>query len=184
VVPPQRAEETEVAIVRKFDIAIDPGLRHLGLAVAVDGHIAYASLVRNGSKSRGPDAWLGMAHAVKQDLERLGLRGEWAETVIVEKMQVYDRANHKEKGKRVDPDDLLELAGVTGAIVGRVFHFSLYRHVSAAEWKGQVPKDVMVERIRGKLSQDVLGQILEVPKSYQHNVIDACGLMMFHLTGG
>lgn len=50
-------------------------------------------------------------------------------------------------------------------------------------WKGQVPKDIMLNRIVAKLS-DTEKQILESKnyiKSKKHNVIDAIGLGLFKL---
>lgn len=166
-------------------IAVDPGLREMGVAVARDGEVVQALLVRNPiRRGRGPAAWRGMAEALADALvEGRSVSKVVGSTVIIEKMKVYTQGKAKEKGD-IDPDNLLELAGVSGALVGGVLHdASEFIHIIPSVWKGQVPKDVHNNRIRAALPANVREQIDAYPKTLQHNVVDACGILLWHLRG-
>jgi hypothetical protein len=98
-------------------------------------------------------------------------------TIAIEKPQVYTQS--KLKG---DPNDLITLAlmaGATCAVLGKKTQVAEYL---PRQWKGQVPKEIMANRIAGKLSQTEHG-VIEMPraKSYRHNVWDAVGIGLHHL---
>lgn len=146
-------------------LAIDPGLRGCGAAVFHDGVLFEASYVRSPAKTgNGPKAWRAMAEAV-----RIFSRGLIIDDLVLEVPQVYVRG----KG---DPADLIDLAGVDGAIVGRVMPAREHGY-KPREWKGAVPKDVHHARIRKTLSENEL-RLLEnsAPPSLRHNVLDAIAL--------
>lgn len=82
-----------------------------------------------------------------------------------------------------DPNDLLSLSAVVGAIMGKYAHrgnVTLYR---PKHWKGQVPKQAMVKRILGKLDAEELASYDEAKytKGIAHNVADAIGIGLYHL---
>ncbi len=146
-------------------LAIDPGLRGCGAAVFHDGVLFEASYVRSPAKTgNGPKAWRAMAEAV-----RLFAQGHLIDALVLEVPQVYTRG----KG---DPDDLIELAGVDGAILGRLMPVQQYGY-KPREWKGSVPKDIHHARVRKTLTE-AERQILEnsAPASLRHNVLDAIAL--------
>lgn len=155
-------------------LAIDPGLRGCGCAVFTEGSKALlwgAGYVRNPLEAGdGPGAWLNMASAVFAWSEDIN-------SVVIELPRVYQGA--QQKG---DPEDLIQLAALTGAISERLA--SAGGHIATvrpSEWKGQVPKDIMNMRILSKLSVEELAVIKHVGKTKDHNVIDAIGIGMFHL---
>jgi hypothetical protein len=146
-------------------VSIDPGLQVCGLAAWQDGALVRARLVKNPR-----DDWTGMLGAVDEEINRwAGLDDE----IIIELPQVYQRI--KSKG---DPNDLVRIAVLVGAIVARRTH-KLYL---PAEWKGQTPKDVTELRARKRLSEEELAHVeLPTAKGLTHNVWDAVGLGLRHL---
>lgn len=150
-------------------VSIDPGVRLCGVAVFEDGELASAWL----SKSSG---WRTMAYCVVSDLQkRYPLEVLEPGRLVIEKPQIYTQ--NKLKG---DPNDLIDLACVVGALGVLMIRQELTTYLPR-QWKGQVPKHVMIERIKGKLSEDERKRI-ELPsaKSLQHNVWDAVGIGLHH----
>jgi hypothetical protein len=154
-------------------ISCDPGLRVLGLAVFYKGDLVHAELVKNPVlKARGPEAWWGMATAA-----RLKLKDGWLapDMYVVEVPQVY-----RFGGASTDPDDLIQLAGIGGA-VGSIIKPTSARGYYPRQWKGQVPKEIMIKRIETKLASQEVAAIVKCPPSLRHNVVDAIGIGLFHL---
>lgn len=90
----------------------------------------------------------------------------------VEKPQVYDVS--KQKG---DQKDIVNLAITVGALAGCwASKGGVFVLFEPREWKGQVPKDIMLSRIVDKLMEEEVAIIPKLPKSKLHNVIDAVGI--------
>lgn len=96
--------------------------------------------------------------------------------VIIERPQIYPG-----RGTRVNPNDLITLA----IQVGEYTEFFRSRgcaieHVLPHCWKGSVDPDVLCRRIVAALPSAEASRldscISNVPKSKQHNVIDAVGI--------
>lgn len=85
-------------------------------------------------------------------------------------------------GGKGDPNDLIDLAVKAGEIRGR---FSWQRSIEAhpATWKGSVPKDVHHRRVLAALSAEEVALLPKTPRSkkYDHNMLDAVGLGLWHL---
>jgi hypothetical protein len=118
-----------------------------------------------------------MAHHVAQQVKGIAL-----DTVVIERPQVY--VHSRAKG---DPNDLITLALVAGAIAGgmRTSRTKLlvveYR---PAEWKGQVPKHVMEKRVKRSLAEHEHERVqLPSAGALAHNVWDAIGIGLHHLRG-
>lgn len=160
-------------------ISLDPGLRLCGVAVFRDGVLTWAGLARNTNLTdRGAQAWLSMADAVMHALP-MGTLLRPPDLLVHELMQVYE--TKRQKG---DPADLIELAGVSGAVVGTLDPRRAISYLPR-EWKGQIGKEVHHPRARSKLSEQeaaTLDRCLEsVPVSLRHNVMDAVALGLFQL---
>lgn len=143
--------------------AIDPGLRHCGVALfGNDSLLRSATVVNSPAVGRGPAAWNQMALAV----------AHWVAgfLAVIEVPRIYPRGDQR-KG---DLNDLLEVAGVVGAIAGRAHNVI---GVYPADWKGQVPKNVMNKRVLGLLSAAERSRIT----SFDHNALDAVGIGLHHL---
>jgi hypothetical protein len=141
-------------------IAIDPGTKHLGVAIFEDGFLYHAFLL----------SW--PAHEIVEPFGRAD--------VVIEKPQVY--VGSRQKG---DPNDLIDLAIIAGRVAEQLSPFTrdLYFY-RPNQWKGNVPKDIHHERIKTRLEKQGVLTNVEIPrtKSLAHNVWDAVGLGLYHLT--
>jgi hypothetical protein len=167
-------------------VAIDPGLRVLGMAEFEDGALTGAHLVRNPNQTdRGAQAWLAIA------IETLRAAGAAEPDLLVhELMQVYDT-----KGQKGDQADLIELAGVAGTVAGVLFAERALSYVPR-EWKGNLPKKVHHKRGVAALYTAELETLMECPdapadlvtfletasaEALFRNVLDAVCLGLFQL---
>lgn len=162
--------------------AIDPGLRVCGVSLFVDNVLRSAGLVKSSNeKDRGMTAWRDMALAVLQWLGDNGpTTGGFLNILAGERMQVY--SGSKQEG---DPNDLIELAGVLGAVSCRLLPRICVTY-SPRDWKEQTRKPapgtdpesyVIAVRCRKRLTVEEQTRIqLPTAKSLQHNVWDAIGI--------
>ncbi|RJS14631.1 hypothetical protein DRW03_34725 [Corallococcus sp. H22C18031201] len=173
--------------VRCILVSLDPGLRECGVALFdVDtGELLAAGMPTNPEKrARGLAAWAPMGTAVAAFVSShlAPLRTDSAAvsvTVACECPQVYTAG--KSKG---DPNDLIELAGVVGRVAGAL-GAATETSVLPREWKGTLDGDVMVERIKSRLSERPHEHLrIQLPRAAdkQHNVWDAIGVGL-HVLG-
>lgn len=159
-------------------IAFDPGLRCSGISFFADGVLVDARIARisqgAGRDCRGAHA---MASAVLKTVADRPL--DPPVEVIYERPQVYM------SGAGGDPDDVMQLAYVNGAVAGRLTTIHRPRDLRfkgyyARQWKGQVPKNIHHSRVREALDDDELGRLDSgldgVAASLRHNALDAVGL--------
>lgn len=151
-------------------LACDPGLRNCAISVWADGVLTLACLVSNPlDVERGPKAWLEMARSVQAQYP-LGL-----DTLVVELQQKDRRA--------FNADDMFEVCGVAGAIVGcydgRSKEVVGYK---PGTWS-KIPKDIRHARLKapGVLSNEEWKTVAECPPGLLHNVLDAICLGLYHL---
>lgn len=155
-------------------LAIDPGVKATGWAIFERGQLKACGVAR-ANKS------LNQVESIREVVERVAI--EWEEymgfsyrpkLLVAERPQVYRQAQLKG-----DPNDLIPLAIIDGVIWERFkpegVSFPLPR-----EWKGQVPKSVMANRILESLNKRELETVKELlertPSSLRHNGYDAIGL--------
>ena len=103
-----------------------------------------------------------------------GVPPNWNDTLIIELPQVY--MGSKSKGS---PNDLIKVAFAAGqTVMGRV-----YETVSPRQWKGTIKKEAMLKRILSRLDDRELSLLkgLGLPKTVEHNVIDAVGIGLWKL---
>ncbi|MFG0245714.1 MAG: hypothetical protein ACF8MF_06670 [Phycisphaerales bacterium JB052] len=162
-------------------ITLDPGLRCCGLAYFRKGKLVHAGCAVNpytaSTKIRDVPAWLGVAESCRELIYEW-LRGSRATQIVYEMPTVYVDGY-------ADPNDLMQLAGVLGAIAG-MFPEVPWEGFLPAQWKGQLDKGVHHARIKEfflsphevrKLEVD-LG---EINAGLQHNALDAVGLGLHYL---
>jgi len=159
-------------------LAIDPGLRWCGVAVG-DGKskvLTNCALVKNPeTQRRDGAAWGAMARTVKAWADA---QGPFAQVICETPMQ-YQAGHHG--GKRVDPDDILQLQGVVGAISALLGTDSVpVTTIYPYSWKGQLPKDVCFTRIKSRLTdtEAALLQHAKCAESLRHNIGDAVGIYL------
>lgn len=154
-------------------LALDPGLRCVGVALFRDGALVRAAALRGPARGRGPSVWAAYAPLVQDwlpmSVELLIGKGG---TVLVEQMQVHAHGG-------ADPADILELAGVSGAVVGAlsVAGWSAAGAL-ARDWKGQIPRDVFGARVEGHLRDEGLLHLVEPTSraTERNDIMHAVGL--------
>jgi hypothetical protein len=152
-------------------VSVDPGNDGCGVALwSVSGELLRAGYAAPRRRLPEPAArWMEVAHAV------IGYAGVLnPEDVAIEVPQVYP-------DDPVPPNDLITLAMVAGVVLGHLSPLRATRYLPR-EWKGQVPKKVQHERLRAHLKSAELGRLDLPAPSLQHNVWDAIGIGMHHLT--
>ena len=153
-------------------LAVDPGLRGCGVALFDDSALQWASYVENIMRDgRGPPRHGAMARRVHNVVSS---QFGFVKNLVVEFPRIYPKGP---KDRRSDPNDLLDVAGVAGALA------AIYEEVCwvfPQEWKGQVPKEVMNARVMKRLTPEEAGRIVSVG-SKDHNTLDAVGIGLHHL---
>lgn len=151
-------------------LSIDPGLRTTGVALWQNSLLVEAKLLQGDKKANGSEAWRAIGYALIPMVNAL------VERVIVELPQVYVASRSK-----ADPNDLIQLAAVVGTIGGMLRDVPM-QTVLPRQWKGNIDKAIMVERIQSKLSAKEKGVVkLPSAKSLSHNVWDAIGVGLWYL---
>lgn len=148
-------------------LAVDPGSLQTGVALLDrrTGDLLDAGVVRLTAKP-GEPGWKrvpGMVEGITT-----WIAGRDVTHRVIEMPQVYTHG----PGAKADPDDILLLVLVVGGVMHRIGADTLPR---PAEWKGQVPKDVMTKRILNYLN-DNEKMLLKNKTNNNHNAVDAVGL--------
>lgn len=154
-------------------VSIDPGLRYCGVAVFQEKVLVQAGLVKNPEEvKRGPVAWRAMAAEVQGFIAGGGIR-----TLATEFPKIYPL--RQQKG---DQADLIEVAGVAGAVVGALFERAgSVVGYEPYQWKGTVPKDIHNKRVLTRLSEAEHALLDDIPAGLVHNTIDAIGIGLVFL---
>lgn len=156
-------------------LCIDPGLRGCGVALFDGARLHHAEYVKNPAvEGRGYSCHRLMAGAVWNSVFKLDV-GIGA--VLIEH-PVYYGSTH---GKG-DPNDLLDVVAVGAAIAGACYVPTTFITIPPRDWKGQVPKEVMTKRIGASLTDLERKVILPCRKDLMHNVLDAVGIGLWHLS--
>jgi hypothetical protein len=146
-------------------LSFDPGLRKAGCALwDFDGNLVRAWTVRQRNrKLTDLPAWTRLVGQIKLESP--------VKVLVSEMAQIYAR------NRRTNPEGLLQITGVIGALAWRFRDAELYCY-RPREWKGQIPKGVMQARLESALSREELGR---VEKGATHDTWDAIGIGVFHL---
>lgn len=128
-------------------LTVDPGLRAVGVALWKDGALLHAGAVRGPPPpARGPAVWRMLALDVTDYLWQNaddGFNPDHTLGVVVTETMRYSHGS-----KKGSAEDLLEVQGVAGAVVGLLAGYGWQADEAPAHaWKGQVPRDVMAGRI-------------------------------------
>lgn len=150
-------------------LAVDPSLACSGYALFDNGVFERAGVVSTLSSEPLP---------VRIRACSATLSGVDYDQLVIEWPQIYPHA----RGKGQDPNDLLCVAGVVGAILGETWRDAEYiKLVHPADWKGQVPKKIHNARVLQRLSAEERTRLPDLPASKLHNAIDAIGLGLWYL---
>lgn len=150
-------------------VSIDPGIRHSGVAVWEGSTLIWAGVAIGEPRASVPKPirWQMMATHIKLTLPP----GRPTELVF-EFPEIYRRSKAR-------PNDLMLLAGLCGYIVSTVDAEKTTLHLPKS-WKGQLPKEVCVERVKSKLTAEELSRVV-LPRgvSYAHNAFDGIGIGLY-----
>lgn len=164
-------------------LAVDPGLRHVGLALFNRGYLVKAALVQgDNTRMRDLEAWTIMgsnvATWVDGEIPRKRSREPRIHHLVCEKPQVYAH-----KGS-TGADDLFQLVGVLGA-VGMALDWAECTTATPRVWKGQVKKEIHHARVWKRLTEAeealLEGCLSLIHPELQHNVLDAVGIGLWKL---
>ncbi len=147
-------------------ISIDPGTQGIGLAVWYPPELlcaAYVPLTGETLEAR--------VQSIKTILKAPTLA--CCDRLVLEYPQIY-------RGTPADPNDLLGLALVDGALLACISTPNA-QLVLPREWKGTVKKDVMCRRIESRLTPIEQRRLKDVKKSVRHNMVDAVGIGLWAL---
>lgn len=151
-------------------VAIDPGLRDIGIAVFEGSRLVRAGLVRSSEKTlRGPGQWRSLA---KQTAGWLGPVPR-VDLLVLEGQQIYP-------GRfQARPDDLLQLAGVCGALTTTIEAKAYFSYLPRV-WKGSVSQADMAQKCLDLLTPEEAACIEPMPASLLHNAAHSIGIGLFH----
>ena len=168
-----------VTTLAPYLVAIDPGLRHAGVAIFdLGGVLVACEVTRARDKGSDPLALNESVAAYVTKFVREHLSADKPLRVVAEWPRVFGRG--KSKG---DPNDLLPLSGCSSACVARL-RPETCAAVRPDEWKGQAPTDTVVRaRVASRLSPreaNILAHAEHAAgKTLGHNVLDAVGIGLF-----
>lgn len=153
-------------------IGIDPGVRECGVAIEFDpllSDYSYSAFIVLASDSALHDRALSMARQAIVPIRR----GEHI-VVCIEGQQVY-----RSESAKGDPNDIVKLATVAGVMLGVIAQHG-FCDVSMPlprQWKGGIKKDKHHPRLKRDYPYWVEPVAADTPKSLQHHVWDAVGLL-------
>lgn len=150
-------------------ICIDPGLRGVGMAVFRGKELWVAQYVKNPAPGRGYAAHRALAKGF-----RTYCVTSFDGPLIIEHPRVYPGM------PKTDLNDLLDVVGV-GSAIASILVLEDVQTVFPSEWKGNLKKQAMLERIRSKLSPDELGRCEFTNKSDNEDLLDAVGIGLWKL---
>ncbi len=173
-------------------ITIDPNLRGCGVAVWFRGNLVSANYVKskNESRGRGYKIYKDLAasvtsdlHSVNSELAQMARGRVLGDPLIIELPRFYGSTH--EKG---DPNDLIDVCGVGAACATAIATQHTQwgstcnvEHVFPSEWKGNVKKSIMLERIWSKLSDAEKAVVQKTNKSDTEDILDSVGIGLFKL---
>lgn len=145
-------------------ISFDPAAHHAAWAAFEDGKLRRCGLERD----TDGELW---------SLLETRFRGVQAQ-IVIELPQVYGKRDER------DPNDLIPVAITVGRIASAFGSPGVKAElVRPHDWKGSVPKPIMLARIEKRLDEEEIGVLhtAKAPASLRHNIVDAVGLGLFKL---
>ena len=157
----------------KSVLAVDPGTHSTGWARFEGGTMVAAGVALGGTGAQ-PARVVATARAVEL--------ANGSPTGLDELVVEYPQVHKYGSAAKADPDDLLALALVAGAVL-QTYPDARARLVRPAQWKGQVPKAVMGRRVMEHLTPPERGVVDAVAMAHKpdHNMLDAIGIGLWHL---
>ncbi len=150
-------------------LGIDPGVKMSGWAV-VDGDVLLSCGLARTHDMTAVGRTLDMIANIPKCTTGI-------DTLVCEVPVIYP--TNKQKG---DQNALIMLAyaagGITTLLASRAPLDMRVLNPKPHEWKGGTPKEIHNERVIERVPA-IKYHIKDIPKSYQHNVVDAVGLALW-----
>jgi hypothetical protein len=151
-------------------LSVDPGAAGCGVAWWEGANLARALFVPSPDGVVGPARWVALALAIVDSEAQIA-------ACIVETMRVYT-------GGRARPADLLDLQGIAGATcAAAATRGAKAVGALAAEWKKQVPRDILGARIAADVERRGWCDRIVAPRraTHRNDVHHAIGLGLWGL---
>lgn len=150
-------------------LSIDPGFRYFGFALFSEGSLIRAGLSKTSSEKW--EVWEGQPPDFTNLIEIVQSLVWKDKVAVIEFPQVYKETPN--------PNDIVKLASACGAYTAILQSLGFtVSWVKPKDWKGTVPKEIMLKRILAKLETSEYA-FIENPKD--HNIIDAIGVGLWKL---
>jgi len=159
--------------------SIDPGKHQVAMASwSATGNLINAESIR-------------LPEAQKVRADHWAILGDLTAKKIISLCVIYEKLNiitevpevHQRGSGKGDPNDLIDLAGVVGAIVGAIRARRESSEVVWSplpkEWKGQLPKTVTQQRVNKEKKKKKKSRIQW--SGEKHNIYDAIHLGLVYL---
>jgi hypothetical protein len=157
---------------------VDPNVHGCGVALFHDGDLLRARYVKHPGHlgRRYLSATLLGQEVLRQVLDMLNLNKRVKlDLLVVEHPVIYPGMPSK------DLNDLIDVATVGAAVNSALYlNANAYQTVFPAEWKGNVPKKTMLERIKSRLTPEELKRCEFTNKSDNEDLLDAVGMGLWH----
>jgi len=153
-------------------VSIDPGVHMAGVAIWRDGKLVTARLLHEKDGNVAEQ----LTDLVQKQRARICIPGQpypWEDVELaIEVPQTYDRQHSK--GAPEDIERLNSAANTYTDAITKLGCKECARYYPK-DWKGQVPKDVMIRRIKGRLKPEEKTKIVSAG-SLTHNIMDGVGI--------
>ncbi|KKW46542.1 MAG: hypothetical protein UY96_C0003G0045 [Parcubacteria group bacterium GW2011_GWB1_56_8] len=151
-------------------LSVDPGVRGCGCAFFCDGQLAAAAYVKNYAKAgSGPRECAQVAEAVSN----------WV-WMIPDHLVLEFPTSYGGRASTGNTNALFPLAAIDGAFAA-LFPNAELTYYLPREWKGNTDADVMIERIKSRLTPEEYVRVELPAKSLEHNVWDGIGVGLAYL---
>ena len=166
---------------RGWLVTVDPGLRGLGLAACANGVLMRACYVKNSGhgKPGGPPAHTELAREAASVLASIIPIFGVAPALLCR----VPASTAGLKTREIDPNDLLDVAGVASACTAAFVERRLCAYIelpAPSRMEGHHQKRQMTARIEKQLTAPEASRIVRAG-SKDHNTLDAVGIALYKL---
>lgn len=149
----------------EYVIGIDPGKHHFAWSLFMRD-----KLIDCGLEFFKDNNYIDLLNSISLGIHSI---------TYIEKPQIYK--DMKEK----NPNDLIDVGIAIGRIYEQIIDLTDIKLVLPHDWKGSVPKNIMLKRIKKQLNKTEEKLFKEktknIKRSLQHNIIDAIGIGLFFI---
>jgi hypothetical protein len=143
---------------------VDSGQHRIGWATGDGGRILQCGLWRDDLKAPQAVPRLDVATVIQEVPVHYPTRGP----------------RGRRTTRKVNPNDLIGIAAKSGWFAGAAAPAAAYVPITPRRWKGTINGDTFLNMILARMTESEI-QLLEgtAPDSLLHNVIDACGMVLW-----